>query len=48
MVGSPIRIDGERSDASLPPPALGEHGNLLLEWIDSAEIERLKASGILG
>ena len=48
MVGSPIRMDGRRSDADLPPPALGEHGNLLLEWIDAAEMERLKASGILG
>ena len=25
MVGSPVRIDGERLDAALPPPALGEH-----------------------
>lgn len=25
MVGSPIRIDGERLNATLPPPALGEH-----------------------
>ena len=25
MVGSPVRIDGERADSDLPPPALGEH-----------------------
>ena len=24
-VGSPLRFDGERADAELPPPALGEH-----------------------
>ena len=48
MVGSPIRIDGERADASLPPPALGEHGDLLLEMIGDEEYRRLKASGIIG
>lgn len=48
MVGSPIRIDGQRSDAPLPPPALGEHGDLLRQWIDEAELERLKATGVVG
>jgi formyl-CoA transferase len=48
MVGSPIRIDGERSDAPLPPPALGEHGDLLREWVDEAELKRLKSAGIVG
>ena len=48
MVGSPIRIDGERSDAPLPPPALGEHGDLLRQWVDEAELERLKAAGVVG
>ena len=48
MVGSPIRLDGERSDAPLPPPALGEHGDLLREWVDEAELERLKAAGVVG
>ena len=47
MVGSPIRLDGERADASLPPPALGEHGELLRQWIDDAELERLRAKGII-
>ena len=47
MVGSPIRIDGERSDAPLPPPALGEHGDLLRQWVDEAELERLKAAGVV-
>jgi formyl-CoA transferase len=25
LVGSPVRIDGERADSDLPPPALGQH-----------------------
>ena len=48
MVGSPVRLDGERIDAPLPPPALGEHGDLLGEWLDPGELERLRAMGILG
>ena len=48
MVGCPIRLDGERIDAPLPPPALGEHGDLLSEWLDSAELARLRAAGIVG
>ena len=47
MVGSPMRFDGERADASLPPPALGEHGDLLRKWIDDDELERLRAKGII-
>ena len=48
MVGCPIRLDGGRCDAPLPPPALGEHGDLLNEWVDGAELARLKAAGIVG
>jgi len=48
MVGSPFRLDGERTDAPLPPPALGEHGDLLRKWVDEAELGRLKAAGIVG
>ncbi|HEY0628714.1 MAG TPA: CoA transferase [Sphingomicrobium sp.] len=29
MIGCPIHLDGERANAPLPPPALGEHGELL-------------------
>jgi formyl-CoA transferase len=48
MVGSPVRIDGERNDASLPPPWLGEHGAEILErFADTEEIERLRAAGIV-
>jgi len=48
MVGSPFRLDGKRTDAALPPPALGEHGDLLRKWVNEAELERLKAAGIVG
>lgn len=48
MVGCPIRIDGERSDAPLPPPALGEHRALLREMLGDDEYRRLKATGIVG
>ena len=48
MVGSPIHIDGERTDAPLPPPALGEHGELLREMLGHEEYERLKSAGVIG
>ena len=48
MVGSPIRIDGERADASLPPPALGEHGDLLREMIGDEEYQRLLDAAVIG
>ncbi|HEV2043395.1 MAG TPA: CoA transferase, partial [Sphingomicrobium sp.] len=47
MVGSPIRIDGERQDADLPPPGLGEHGDCLREWVGDEELARLRADGIV-
>ncbi len=48
LIGSPVRIDGERTDSELPPPALGEHGDLLAEWLSADELARLRASGIVG
>ena len=48
MVGNPIRIDGERTDAPLPPPALGEHDELLREMLGDEEYDRLKAAGVVG
>ena len=48
MVGSPIRIDGERQDAELPPPGLGEHGDLLREWVGEDELARLQDAGVVG
>jgi crotonobetainyl-CoA:carnitine CoA-transferase CaiB-like acyl-CoA transferase len=50
LVGSPIRVDGERADSDLPPPALGEHTHEVLAGLglDTEAIERLKAVGIAG
>jgi crotonobetainyl-CoA:carnitine CoA-transferase CaiB-like acyl-CoA transferase len=48
MVGNPMRIDGERTDAPLPPPGLGEHGHLLRRWLEEAELDQLRAAGIVG
>ena len=48
MVGSPIRLDGERTNAPLPPPALGEHNDLLREVLGEEEFDRLKGAGVIG
>jgi len=49
-VGSPVRIDGERADSDLPPPALGEHTEQVLATcgISSEDFARLRADGIVG
>jgi formyl-CoA transferase len=50
LVGSPVRLDGERADSDLPPPALGEHTREVLAGLglEPHEIERLKSSGMTG
>jgi formyl-CoA transferase len=50
LVGSPIRLGGERADSDRPPPALGEHtGEVLASLgIPPAEAERLRAKGATG
>jgi formyl-CoA transferase len=50
LVGSPVRIDGERADSSLPPPALGEHTADVLQeiGISTSELARLRAEGVIG
>jgi len=48
MVGSPVRIDGHRADAPLPPPALGEHGDLLRKWLSDDELQALRKKGVVG
>ncbi|MBA3511414.1 CaiB/BaiF CoA-transferase family protein [Sphingomonas sp.] len=49
MVGSPVRIDGERCDSDRPPPALGEHSEEVLRelGVKDEDLERLKADGIV-
>ncbi len=50
LIGSPVRIDGERSDCDLPPPALGQHTDEVLANLGIAQPEaaRLRTEGIVG
>ncbi len=50
VVGSPIRIDGERADSDLPPPKLGEHTADVLQelGVSPAEVARLRSANIVG
>ena len=50
LMGSPVRLDGERADSDLPPPALGQHTNEVLAGLslDSRELERLRSAGVIG
>ena len=49
MVGSPVRIDGERADSDLPPPALGEHTDEILArlGLSDAEVSALRAKMVI-
>ena len=47
VVGSPLRIDGERQDSTLPPPRLGEHGDVLGEWLNEDDMAALRARGVI-
>lgn len=50
VVGSPVRIDTERADSDLPPPALGEHTREVLAevGVTADEVERLREAGVVG
>ena len=50
LVGSPVRLDGERADSDLRPPALGEHTCEVLRALGLAnhEIEELRAATVIG
>jgi formyl-CoA transferase len=50
LIGSPMRIDGDRTDSDLPPPALGEHTDEVLQALalDGSEVERLRSAGVVG
>jgi formyl-CoA transferase len=49
LVGSPVRVDGDRADSDLPPPALGEHTADVLAGLglDAEAVERLKAANVI-
>jgi crotonobetainyl-CoA:carnitine CoA-transferase CaiB-like acyl-CoA transferase len=48
-VGSPLRFDGERADAELPPPALGEHTAEVLgkTGVGVEELQELRDAGVI-
>ena len=50
QVGSPVRLDGARADADLPPPRLGQHTSEVLLALGKSpdEVEQLQAKGIVG
>ena len=50
LMGSPVRIDGDRADADLPPPALGEHTDQVLAHLSlrAGEVDRLRSAGVIG
>jgi formyl-CoA transferase len=50
QVGSPVRLNGERADADLPPPGLGEHTREVLDSIgvDNDELDALRAANVIG
>jgi formyl-CoA transferase len=49
LVGSPVRLDGDRADSDLPPPGLGEHtAEVLRGLIGVAELDRLRHENVVG
>ena len=43
-----MRLDGERADSDLPPPALGEHSREILSDLGDEEFVRLREAGVVG
>jgi formyl-CoA transferase len=48
LVGAPLRLDNERVDSDLPPPALGEHTSEILTSLGIADqLDRLRSEGVV-
>ena len=50
LVGSPLRLDGDRCDSDLPPPLLGEHSAEILKnlGLTETEAQQLRNAGVTG
>jgi formyl-CoA transferase len=50
VVGSPVRLDGERADSDREPPALGEHTADVLAGLglDASDLDGLRAAKAIG
>jgi formyl-CoA transferase len=50
LVGSPVRLNGERADSDLPPPILGQHTADVLAQvgIGGSELAELREAGVIG
>ena len=50
VIGSPVRLDGERADSDVPPPRLGEHTDAVLAslGVQAVDAARLKSAGVVG
>lgn len=49
LVGSPVRLDGERADSELPPPSLGQHTAEVLAGIglDERDLDDLRRASVI-
>jgi len=50
LMGSPLRLDGERADSELPPPGLGQHTSEVIAslGIRDDEARALRSEGVIG
>ncbi|MEC9483257.1 MAG: CaiB/BaiF CoA-transferase family protein [Halomonas sp.] len=51
LVGNPVRIDGQRLEADMPPPTLGEHSDEVLGrllGLDGEALAGLRQRGVIG
>lgn len=50
LVGSPLRLDGDKAEANLAPPGLGEHTDAVLieAGLSGSEFARLRSAAVIG